>query len=86
MKTKLLVLSLLTLNFSTQLFAQRYLSEIFFDNTVTSNVTFGWNYSVLRTDDDAVGFITPLSDRIYIDSLRADIYEPVGDTALPEPR
>jgi len=72
-------MTMLLMIFSVQLFAQRYLSEIFPTTTVTSNVTFGFNYSILPTDDDVIGFVTPPGAKMYIDSLRADIYEPVGD-------
>ena len=75
MKKNLLILILLLSVFSTQLFAQRYLSEIFTGTTTTANVTYGWNYSVLPTDDDQTA-----TNGVYTDSLRADIYEPVGDT------
>lgn len=75
MKKNLLIVILLLSVFSTQLFAQRYLTEIFTSTTTTPNVTYGWNFSVLPTDDDN----TP-TNGVYTDSLRADIYEPVGDT------
>jgi acetyl esterase/lipase len=75
MKKILLILFLLFLiGISKQLSAQRYLSEIFTGTTVTSNVKYGWNYSTL---------FSPVA--LFPDSLRADVYEPVGDTMTARP-
>lgn len=55
--------------------AQRYLSEVFTSVQVTSNVTYGQNISVLLAQQGLIDTI----------DLKADIYEPVGDTLAHRP-
>src|SRR5262245_42232829 len=72
--------------FAVQLNAQRFVSEVFTSVTVTQNVTFGWNISIIPTDDDPTGRSIPIPRAtVYADSLRATIYEPVGDTMTARP-
>jgi len=79
MKLKLLIISLLFLMGLQLSFAQvRYLEEIFTDVTVTSNVEYGKNFSILPIilGMDSVPVNVP---------LLMDIYEPTGDSALERP-
>jgi len=87
MKKTLLNFSLLVLFFtSTQVYGQRFVTEVFTSTSVTQNVLYGWNISVIKTDDDTAGHTIPIPGAIvYNDSLRADIYEPVGDTMAARP-
>lgn len=55
-----------------QLSAQRYLTEVFSDATVTSDVTYGAN-------------ITVITGSPALDTLRVDIYEPTGDSLTERP-
>lgn len=57
-------------------YAQRYLEEVFEDVTVTSNVTYGVNATVLLYQ--LVGEAVP-------EELKMDIYEPTGDTETNRP-
>ena len=57
---------------TTRVFGQRYLSEVFTSVNVTYNKAYAANYE----------FITGSP---VFDSLRMDIYEPVGDTATKRP-
>ena len=73
-------------SFSVQIFAQRFISEVFTSTTVTQNVTFGWTISIIPTDDDPTGHSIPIPGAtVYNDSLRCNIYEPVGDTMAARP-
>lgn len=73
MRKKLqLVATLSLLAFSFNGFSQRYLTEVFTSVTVTSNVVYGNNYSVL-TGSPA------LSD------LKMDVYQPTGDVLTARP-
>jgi|JI6StandDraft_1071083.scaffolds.fasta_scaffold38643_2 hypothetical protein len=56
--------------------AQRYLSEVFTDVTVTSNVTYGVNATVIAYT--VVGQAIP-------EALKMDVYEPSGDTETNRP-
>ncbi len=67
MKNNLLTLFAL-MALSMTAFSQRYESEVFTNVNVTSNEVYGVNVSVLGG--------TPFSD-----TLKMDVYEPVGDTA-----
>lgn len=74
MKKNLLALSIMLLCISaTPLLAQRYFSEIFSSTTITSNVVYGQNVQV---------YLTPTPTLI---DLKADVYEPVGDTMTSRP-
>lgn len=75
MKKKLRTAVLLMLmSISLPLSAQRYLSEVFSSTTVTTNVVYGQNYSTL---------LSPVS--LFMDQLKADVYEPVGDVLAARP-
>ena len=52
--------------------AQRYLTEVFSDVSVTANETYGQNYSVLTGSP-------------VLQNLVMDVYEPMGDTASVRP-
>jgi len=56
--------------------AQRYLEEIFTDVTVTSNVTYGMNATVL--------YYSVLGEAVP-EALKMDVYEPTGDTETDRP-
>ncbi|HNP97991.1 MAG TPA: T9SS type A sorting domain-containing protein [Bacteroidia bacterium] len=58
--------------FTGNVFAQRFVSEIFSSVNVTNNITYGQNIS----------FLTGTADTI---DLKADVYEPVGDTMGARP-
>ncbi|MBK9526365.1 MAG: T9SS type A sorting domain-containing protein [Bacteroidetes bacterium] len=58
--------------FTGNLFAQRFVSEIFSSVNVTSNITYGQN----------IQFLTGAADTV---ELKSDIYEPVGDTMGARP-
>jgi len=80
----LAMLSLLTIG--GPLSAQRFNSEIFTGVNITHNVIFGFNYSGIPTDDDATGHSVPIPGvTVYDDTLRADVYEPIGDTMAMRP-
>ncbi len=57
---------------TSQLFAQRYLNEVFTDVTKTPNITYAQNISVLTGTPTQV-------------DLRLDLYEPTGDTETSRP-
>jgi acetyl esterase/lipase len=62
---------------STTLSAQdRFKDKVFTDVKVTSNVTYGWNHTVLGW-----GGTPPLP----VDSLKMDVYEPLNDTMGERP-
>jgi len=72
-KTLLLASALIAGIASTNVSAQtRYLEEVFTDVDVTSNVTYGTNFSVLTG--------SPISQDLVM-----DIYEPTGDTETDRP-
>lgn len=75
MKKNLLKLSMLAIAlFATQTMnAQRYLTEVFTDVSVTPNVTYGNNITIFPTG-------TPTAQ-----DLKMDIYQPVGDAAPVRP-
>ena len=68
------VLFLMLMSVTLQLSAQRFLSEVFTSTTVTSNVTYGRNWSTLYS---------PVS--LFMDTLKADVYQPAGDTMVHRP-
>ncbi len=68
--TLLLVVGLSAM--SGTIFAQRFVSEVFSSVNVTPNITYGQNIS----------FLTGTADTI---DLKADVYEPVGDTMGARP-
>ncbi len=74
--TQLLLLLFVTMSFVS--FAQegRYLEEVFTDVTVSSDVTYGQNATVL---------FVPLVGEAVTQSLKMDIYEPTGDTETNRP-
>ncbi len=57
---------------------ERYLDEIFDEVSVTKNVVYGRNYSILPT-------ITGESDTPRVENLLMDIYEPASDTLSERP-
>lgn len=59
----------------TPLIAQRYYTEVFSSTTVTSDVVYGQNFQV---------YLPTNPGPILID-LKADVYEPVGDTLSARP-
>ncbi|MFT4526381.1 MAG: hypothetical protein ACI85F_002554 [Bacteroidia bacterium] len=78
MKKHLLTLTALAI-LSTGAFGQdRYLTEIFTDVTMTSNVEYGQNWYVFSSNvEDAVVITDEIPE---IQPIRMDVYEPVGDT------
>ena len=73
MKKRLLLLAvLMTTLWATNIAQTRYLEEVFSSATVTSNVTYGQNYTVL--------FGAPM-----LAPLEMDVYEPTGDTLTGRP-
>lgn len=54
----------------------RYLSEVFTDVEVTSNIPYGANFSVLAV---------PLIGTTFKQPLVMDVYQPMGDTAINRP-
>lgn len=72
MKKLHLIAIIFFMGISLQGFSQRYLTETFTDVTVTSDVVYGKNWSVIAT--------TPLK----FDN-KCDVYEPTGDTASNRP-
>jgi hypothetical protein len=73
MKKHVLLLAILAFGFGfAPLHAQRYLTEVFTDVNIDANVTYGVNISVLTG--------TPAPD-----TLRCDIYTPVGDSLTARP-
>lgn len=71
MRSKLLLT--LSLSFMlTSVFAQRYITEVFSNVTVTDTVTFGTNISILTGSPQQ-------------QTLKMDVYEPTGDTASERP-
>ena len=76
---------LITLSFSIAA-QQRVLDEIFTDVDIERGVIYGWNWSVIQTADDTVGMaIDTNNTRVYVDSLRMDVYMPNGDTSSGRP-
>ncbi len=77
MKKRLLKACLfLLLIFPAKLFAQLYVTEQFQNTTVKRNVVFGRNWSVLQY---------VFGGPIFMDTLKADVYEPVGDVNTARP-
>lgn len=76
MKHFILFVTLTFLTFQIGLSQERYLEEIFDDVSVSSNVMYGLNSSVITVPDFGSAFDLP---------LMADIYEPVGDTETSRP-
>ncbi len=73
MRKKLqLVATLTLLAFSIKGYSQRYLNEVFTSVTVTSDVIYGNNISILTG--------TPVAS-----NLKMDVYEPVGDVLAARP-
>lgn len=73
MKKRLRILSIIAAGLiSGNAFAQRYVSNVFTDVTVTSDIVFGQNFSVLTG--------TPA-----LQDLRLDFYQPTGDTETARP-
>ncbi len=73
MKKRLRILTLVAASlFATNAMAQRYVTNVFTDVTVTSNITYGQNFSVL-------------TGAPVISDLKLDFYEPTGDTSLARP-
>lgn len=65
--------------FCLQLNAQdRYLEPVFEEVTVTTNVVYGVNYTVLTLGDPSIG-------HTVAQPLRCDIYEPTGDDETARP-
>src|SRR5690606_36173963 len=60
----------------SQLLSQRYLTEVFEDVEVTTDVTYGVNATVVLYE--SMGEAVP-------QPLRMDVYEPVGDTESERP-
>lgn len=76
MKRYFTLLCLLCLFSSSQLFAQRYLEEVFDDVDVTTDVMYGVNATVLAY---------PLFGEAVPEPLMMDVYEPMGDTETSRP-
>lgn len=72
MKTRLLLTTLLIAMASFSIGQTRYLEEVFSSVTVTQNVIYGQNYSVLTGSPT-------------LQPLAMDIYEPAGDTVTDRP-
>ncbi len=70
----LLILALVMV--STNLVAQRYLTQTFDDVTVTSGVTYGVNATVL---------LVPIVGQAIPEELKMDIYQPAGDAETSRP-
>jgi len=60
------------LSYTTNVSAQRFVSEIFTSVTVTPNIIYGEN----------IQFLTGVADTV---DLKADVYQPVGDTMTSRP-
>lgn len=74
---KILTLTAVFCFLATAIFAQtRYVDEIFTDVTVTSNVPYGQNYTVLTWASTGSSTLQPLV---------MDFYEPTGDTETERP-
>lgn len=58
--------------------SQRYLSEVFTDVTVTSNVVYGRNATILP-------IIAGVSSEALPEDLKMDVYQPTGDTETNRP-
>jgi hypothetical protein len=69
---RILPLLIVILASAAQLFAQRFTNQVFSNVSVTSNVTYGTNISVLTG--------TPTSI-----PLNMDVYQPVGDSCINRP-
>ncbi|MEM8888051.1 MAG: T9SS type A sorting domain-containing protein [Bacteroidota bacterium] len=79
MKLKLLLLSTLLFGLLLPLSAQeRYLDEVFSDVTVTNDIKYGENFSILP-------IILGQSQNPVLVDLELDIYEPSGDTVSERP-
>lgn len=73
MKKRLLILTAIATSLMTgNVMAQRYVSNVFADVTVTKDIIYGQNYSVL-------------TGAPVLTDLRMDVYEPTGDTATARP-
>jgi Secretion system C-terminal sorting domain len=72
MKKRLLLIAMLVMAATMPALAQRYLSEIFSSTSTMANVVYGAN-------------ITVITGQPALDSLRMDIYTPMGDTATDRP-
>lgn len=67
--------------FSTSAFGQRYVTEVFSDVTVTTNVPYGINASIINLlDSDPNNDAHPL-----VHPLVMDVYTPTGDTETDRP-
>jgi hypothetical protein len=73
----LLFALLFTVGFGLQA-QERYLDEVFTDVTVTNDLTYGVNATVLLITDPQVGEAVP-------QELKMDFYEPTGDTEEERP-
>lgn len=77
MKLRYKILSALALMSSLSLIAQeRYLDEVFEEVEVTSNVPYGFNFTVLFLPTEGTSVKQP---------LLMDVYQPAGDTAAARP-
>jgi len=72
----LILLALFVIN--TQTNAQRYLTEVFDEVTVTTDVTYGQNVTVITVSDTTINAPT-------LQQLVMDVYEPAGDTENDRP-
>ena len=70
------ILSVIMILTASTTFGQRYLSEVFSDVTVTSDVTYGVNATVIAYAQ--LGQAIP-------ENLKMDIYQPAGDTETDRP-
>lgn len=75
---KIFTLSLFALLATAQLTAQRYLEEVFDEVTVTSDVVYGVNATIILIPNPEVGEAVP-------QPLVMDVYEPTGDTETERP-
>jgi hypothetical protein len=76
MKRIFTLITLVTMTCGLQLSAQRYLTEVFSEVTVTPDVTYGMNATVIAYTQ--VGQAIP-------EALKMDVYEPTGDTETARP-
>lgn len=71
-KTKLFFKTLMLVVLSNSLFSQRYLTEVFADVTVTDNVVYGQNISIITGSP-------------VLNDLKMTVYEPTGDSIDKRP-
>lgn len=68
---KILLIAIMAMSFSLHA-QQRYLDEVFASVNITPDVIYGYN-------------VTVITGSPAMDTLKMDVYEPVGDTAVVRP-